>query len=88
MNAAADLVFEKIVDEAVALDTRFPRKGAGDNKDAKVAFSRAGRTPMSGVKLGLVDNVESRRAKLHHQFFAKALGNGHSVLLSFTVDTI
>jgi hypothetical protein len=40
------------------------------------------------VKFRLVDDVEPGRAKLNDQLFAKAFGNGHSVLLSLTVNTI
>jgi hypothetical protein len=40
------------------------------------------------VKLRLVDDVEPCWAKLDHQLFAKAFGNGHSVLLSLIVNTI
>lgn len=88
MNATLDFVLEEIIDEAMAFDAGFSGKGTGDDEDAKMTFPRAWRASMPCVKFRLVDDVEPCRAKLDHQLFAKAFGNGHSVLLSLTVNTI
>lgn len=80
MDASCQFVLDEIIDEPVALESRFSRKDIGNDENAKMAFARTGRVAMSGVKFGLVDDVKPRRLQPDHELFAKSATNGHLFL--------
>ena len=81
MDTASKFILEKLVDETMAFDAGLAGKDFGHHKDAKVALAGAGRIAMTGVKLGLVDDVEPRRPQSDHQLFSKSACNGHLFLV-------
>ena len=81
MDTARKFILEKLVDQTMTFDAGLAGKCFRHYEDAKVALASAGRIAMTGVKLGLVDDVEPRRPQSDHQLFSKSACNGHLFLV-------
>lgn len=81
MDTAGKLILEKLVDEAMAFDTRLAGKHLRHDEYPKMALAGAGRIAVPRMKFGFVDDVEPRRPQSNHQLFSKSACNGHFFLV-------
>lgn len=76
MNAVANIILQNLVDHAVACHPAQTGKSVSYDQHAKMTFAGAGRAAMTGMKIGLVDDLEPCRPQRDNQFFAHPLFGG------------
>src|SRR5437764_792977 len=77
VDAAGDLVRERLVDEALAGDPVHPGEGIGNDRHVEMGLAARLRPGVTGVALRIVDDVETYRLEALGQFAAHRVGDAH-----------